>query len=236
MFDLPLHDWTDVSDAAEPHPRGHAPIASAHATVAIATAAIARGEIVIVVDDADRENEGDLVMAAVHATPEKMAFIVRHGCGIICTRLTRGLATRLDLPPMVASNDAPLGTAFTVSVDVRAGLTTGISAAQRANTARALADDGTVAADFVRPGHVFPLIARDGGVLERAGHTEAAVDLCRLAGLPPVGIICEIVNDDGTVMTGAQTRDFARWHGLSSVSVSDLMAVRKSRENQEFVR
>ena len=133
-----------------------------------------------------------------------MAFIIRNTCGIVCAPLTQGEARRLHLDPMVASNDAPLGTAFTVTVDVKHGLTTGISAEQRCNTVRALANGNMGADDFVRPGHVFPLIAKDGGVLMRSGHTEAAVDLCKLAGLPPVGVICELANDDGTVMKGPQ--------------------------------
>src|SRR5918996_3760608 len=153
------------------------------------------GEIVVVTDDDDRENEGDLVCAASLCTPEKMAFIIRHTCGIVCTPLTEARARALNLSPMVATNDAPLGTAFTVSVDVVHGLTTGISAEQRSNTARALANSNMGAADFVRPGHVFPLVARNGGVLMRSGHTEAAVDLARLAGLPPAGVLAELVND-----------------------------------------
>ncbi len=192
--------------------------------------AIARGEIVVVTDDDDRENEGDLIIAASLCTPEKMAFIIRNCCGIVCTPLTLEDARRLHLAPMVAENDAPLGTAFTVSVDVRHGLTTGISAEQRCNTVRALANGNMGAADFVRPGHVFPLIARDGGVLMRSGHTEAAVDLCRLAGLPPVGVICELANDDGTVMTGPQITAFAEKHNLKMVSVADLIAYRQARE------
>ena len=192
--------------------------------------AIARGEIVVVTDDDDRENEGDLVVAAALCTPEKMAFVIRHCCGIVCAPVTLEDARRLHLAPMVAANDAPLGTAFTVSVDVRRGLTTGISAEQRCNTVRALANGNMGAADFVRPGHVFPLIAKDGGVLMRSGHTEAAVDLCRLAGLPPVGVICELANDDGTVMTGGEVADFAREHGLKLVSVADLIAYRQARE------
>jgi 3,4-dihydroxy 2-butanone 4-phosphate synthase/GTP cyclohydrolase II len=192
--------------------------------------AFARGELVIVTDDDDRENEGDLVVAAVHCTAEKMAFIVRHTCGIVCAPLSAEEARRLRLDPMVASNDAPLGTAFTVSVDVRHGLTTGISAEQRTNTVRALANNNMGATDFVRPGHVFPLIARDGGVLMRSGHTEAAVDLCRLAGLPPVGVICELANDDGTVMKGEQISAFAAAHKLCRISVADLIAHRQARE------
>ena len=185
-------------------------------SVTEAIEAFARGEIVIVTDDDDRENEGDLIVAASLCTPEKMAFIIRNTCGIVCAPLTAAEARRLRLDPMVASNDAPLGTAFTVTVDVKHGLTTGISAEQRSNTVRALANHNMGAADFVRPGHVFPLIAKDGGVLMRSGHTEAAVDLCRLAGLPPVGVICELANDDGTVMKGAQIDAFAEKHGLQA--------------------
>jgi 3,4-dihydroxy 2-butanone 4-phosphate synthase/GTP cyclohydrolase II len=199
-------------------------------TVPEAVEAFARGEIVIVTDDDDRENEGDLIVAASLCTPEKMAFIIRNTCGIVCAPLTVAEARRLRLDPMVAANDAPLGTAFTVSVDVRHGLTTGISAEQRCNTVRALANNNMGAGDFVRPGHIFPLIAKDGGVLMRSGHTEAAVDLCRLAGLPPVGVICELANDDGTVMKGEQIQAFAEKHGLRRISVADLIAYRQARE------
>ncbi|MFC0217492.1 3,4-dihydroxy-2-butanone-4-phosphate synthase [Pseudochelatococcus lubricantis] len=199
-------------------------------SVTEAIEAFARGDIVVVTDDDDRENEGDLICAASLCTPEKMAFIIRHTCGIVCAPLSLEEARRLRLEPMVASNDAPLGTAFTVSVDARHGLTTGISAEQRSNTVRALANNNMGPNDFVRPGHVFPLIARDGGVLMRSGHTEAAVDLCRLAGLPPVGTICELANDDGTVMKGAQIEAFAREHNLKRISVADLIAFRQARE------
>ena len=201
-----------------------------HNGVQQAIEAVARGEIVVVTDDDDRENEGDLVLAASHCTQEKMAFIIRNCCGIVCAPITAEDARRLNLAPMVAANDAPLGTAFTVSVDARHGLTTGISAEQRSNTVRALANGNMGAADFVRPGHVFPLVAKEGGVLMRSGHTEAAVDLCRLAGLPPVGVICELANDDGTVMMGAQIEAFAAKHGLKRISVADLIAYRQSRE------
>jgi 3,4-dihydroxy 2-butanone 4-phosphate synthase/GTP cyclohydrolase II len=192
--------------------------------------AIARGEIVVVTDDDDRENEGDLICAASLCTPEKMAFIIRNCCGIVCAPMTSQEAQRLHLQPMVAANDAPHGTAFTVSVDVRHGLTTGISAEQRSNTVRALGNNNMGASDFVRPGHVFPLIARDGGVLMRSGHTEAAVDLCRLAGLPPVGVICELANDDGTVMVGEQIEAFATLHQLKRISVSAIISYRQGRE------
>jgi 3,4-dihydroxy 2-butanone 4-phosphate synthase/GTP cyclohydrolase II len=201
-----------------------------HCTVTEAISAFARGEIVVVTDDDDRENEGDLVVAASLCTPEKMAFIIRNTCGIVCAPITQDEARRLHLDPMVASNDAPLGTAFTVTVDVKHGLTTGISAEQRCNTVRALANGNMGAGDFVRPGHVFPLIARNGGVLMRSGHTEAAVDLCKLAELPPVGVICELANDDGTVMKGPQIEAFSEKHGLKRVSVADLIAYRQARD------
>jgi 3,4-dihydroxy 2-butanone 4-phosphate synthase/GTP cyclohydrolase II len=192
--------------------------------------AFGRGEIVVVTDDDDRENEGDLILAAVHTTPEKMAFIIRNTCGIVTAPLTGETARRLHLAPMVADNDAIHGTAFTVSVDYRHGTTTGISAEERTATIRNLANGNAGPADFVRPGHIFPLVAKDGGVLMRSGHTEAAIDLCRLAGLEPVAAICELVNDDGTVMRGPQVRAFAEKHGLKRISVADLIAYRQARE------
>jgi 3,4-dihydroxy 2-butanone 4-phosphate synthase/GTP cyclohydrolase II len=200
------------------------------ASVEEAIAAIADGRMVVVIDDDDRENEGDLVMAAAKATPAQMAFIIRNTCGIVCAPMASEEARRLHLAPMVAANDAPLGTAFTVSVDYRFDTTTGISAAERCSTVRALASGNSGAADFVRPGHVFPLIAKDGGVLMRSGHTEAAVDLARLAGLPPVGVICELVNDDGTVKRGSEVNAFAHDHDLKIISVADLIAYRQRRE------
>jgi 3,4-dihydroxy 2-butanone 4-phosphate synthase/GTP cyclohydrolase II len=192
--------------------------------------AFARGEIVVVTDDNDRENEGDLILAAVHATPEKMAFIIRHTCGIVCAPVTGEIARRLHLAPMVADSDAIHGTAFTISVDYRHGTTTGISADDRTATIRALANGNAGRADFVRPGHIFPLIAKDGGVLMRSGHTEAAIDLCRSAAIEPVAAICELVNDDGTVMRGAQVAAFAKKHTLKRISVADLIAYRQARE------
>ncbi|HTV44219.1 MAG TPA: 3,4-dihydroxy-2-butanone-4-phosphate synthase [Stellaceae bacterium] len=201
-----------------------------HTEVPAVIDAFAHGEIVVVTDDNDRENEGDLILAAVHATPEKMAFIIRNTCGIVTAPLTGEIARRLHLAPMVADNDAIHGTAFTVSVDYRHGTTTGISAEERTLTIRALANGNAGRADFVRPGHIFPLIAKDGGVLMRSGHTEAAIDLCRLAGLEPVAAICELVNDDGTVMRGPQVAAFAREHGLRQISVADLIAYRQARE------
>lgn len=192
--------------------------------------AFRRGEIVIVSDDHDREDEGDLICAASLCTPEKMGFIIRHSCGIVCAPLTTHIARRLNLSPMVALNDAPLGTAFTISVDIRHGLTTGISATERTNTVRGLADSRREANDFIRPGHVFPLVAREGGVLLRSGHTEAAVDLCKLAGLPEVAVICELINEDGSVMRGPQVDQFAVVHNIKKISVADLIAHRFARE------
>jgi 3,4-dihydroxy 2-butanone 4-phosphate synthase / GTP cyclohydrolase II len=198
--------------------------------VSAAIEAFRHGEIVVVTDDDDRENEGDLFVAAPLCTPEKMAFIIRHTSGIVCAPMAMSEARRLRLDPMVSVNDAPLGTAFTVSVDFRHGLRTGISAEERVNTVRNLANGNTGAVDFVRPGHVFPLIAKDGGVLVRSGHTEACVDLCRLAGHPPVGVLAELVNDDGTVQRGPQVKAFAEQHNLHIISVAELIAYRQMRE------
>jgi 3,4-dihydroxy 2-butanone 4-phosphate synthase/GTP cyclohydrolase II len=205
-------------------------VQESHQLVEATIAAFAQGELVVVTDDDDRENEGDLFVAASMCTPEKMAFIIRHTSGIVCAPVSLEQAKRLHLDPMVALNDAPLGTAFTVSIDVRHGLTTGISAEERTNTVRALANGNTGASDFVRPGHVFPLVAREGGVLMRSGHTEACVDLCRLAGLSPVGVLAELMNDDGTVMRGREVGAFADRHRLKRISIADLIAYRQTRE------
>jgi 3,4-dihydroxy 2-butanone 4-phosphate synthase/GTP cyclohydrolase II len=199
-----------------------------HQRVEEAIAAFKRGELIVVADDDDRENEGDLFVAASLCTPEKMAFIIRHTSGIVCAPVAAEDARRLHLDPMVAANDAPLGTAFTVSVDYRHGLTTGISAEERNNTVRGLANGNSGAGDFVRPGHVFPLVAKQGGVLMRSGHTEACVDLCRLAGLPTVGVLSELMNDDGTVMRGPQLAAFAKQHKLRSVTIADLISYRQA--------
>jgi 3,4-dihydroxy 2-butanone 4-phosphate synthase/GTP cyclohydrolase II len=196
-----------------------------------AIAAIAAGQAVIVVDDEDRENEGDLIMAAQKATPEQVAFFIRHTSGILCTPITQADARRLHLTPMVADNVAPHATAFTVSIDYAKDLTTGISAQERCACIRALANPNVAAEDFVRPGHIFPLIAREGGVLIRSGHTEAAVDMARLAGLPPVGMIAELVNDDGTVKRLPEILKFAAEHKLLVVSIDDLIAYRQQRES-----
>ena len=198
--------------------------------VETAVAAVAAGKFVVVLDDVDRENEADLIMAADHVTPEALAFMVRHTSGLVCVALTGERLDHLGLPLMVPKNTDGFGTAFTVSVDVRPGTTTGISAADRAATIRALVDDRCVGADFTRPGHVFPLRARPGGVLKRAGHTEAAVDLARLAGLSPAGVLCELVNDDGTMARGEQAARFADEHGLTILTVGQMIAFRRRWE------
>ncbi|TMG57338.1 MAG: bifunctional 3,4-dihydroxy-2-butanone-4-phosphate synthase/GTP cyclohydrolase II [Chloroflexi bacterium] len=210
-------------------PRVVAP-AGPFASVGEAIDDIRRGKMVIVVDDEDRENEGDLTMAAELATPEDVAFIRKYASGVICVPMTAERLKELDLPQMVSRNEARLGTAFTVSVDAREGVTTGISAADRARTIRVLADPGTKAHDVVKPGHIFPLQARDGGVLVRAGQTEAAVDLCRLAGLSPVGVICEITNPDGSMSRMPELKRFAKRHGLRLITVKDLIAHRMAQE------
>ena len=212
-----------------PHPRVVAP-APPFSTVAEAIAEIAAGRMIIVVDDEDRENEGDLTLAAEACTPEAVAFIRKYASGVVCVPMTSERLEQLDLPQMVQRNEARLGTAFTVSVDARDGITTGISAADRARTIRVLADPNTRPGDVVKPGHIFPLRARDGGVLVRAGQTEAAVDLCRLAGLQPVGVICEITNPDGSMSRLPQLKLFAKRHGLKMITVKDLIAYRMSQE------
>lgn len=200
----------------------------AHKRALAAIEAFARGEIVVIVDDDDRENEGDLIVAAELATPEQLALIIRHTSGIICAPLTQEIADRLKLPQMVKENSDPHATAFTVSVDWRGGgYRSGISATERRDTARALADPASRPGEFMRPGHMFPLVAREGGVLTRPGHTEAAVDLCLLAGLAPVGVIGELLNDDGTVSRGATVQAFARDHGLVYATVADLIEYRR---------
>jgi len=198
--------------------------------------AVANGEIVVIVDDESRENEGDLLMAAEKVTPEAVNFMAKYGRGLICVPLTRRRADELDLREMAPLGD-PFHTAFTVSVDAREGTTTGISAHDRACTIRLLADPTARHSDFVVPGHVFPLIAREGGVLVRAGHTEAAVDLARLAGLAPVGVICEIMNDDGTMARIPDLQKFVRKHGLRWGSVAQLIEFRRRTESLvELVR
>ncbi|WP_405010310.1 bifunctional 3,4-dihydroxy-2-butanone-4-phosphate synthase/GTP cyclohydrolase II [Kitasatospora sp. NBC_01539] len=195
-----------------------------------AIADIALGRAVIVVDDEDRENEGDIVFAASAATPELLAFTIRYSSGVICAPLTGEELDRLKLPPMTAINEDRKGTAYSISVDARDGVDTGISAADRARTIRLLASSGTEPGDLTRPGHVFPLRAVDGGVLVRPGHTEAAVDLARLAGLTPAGAIAEVVNDDGTMARLPELVAFAREHGLAIISIEDLIAYRRRTE------
>ncbi len=211
------------------HPRAVAPQAP-FTTVDDAIAEIARGRMVIVVDDEDRENEGDLTMAAQSVTAEDVAFIRKYASGVICVPMTAERLHELDIPQMVERNEARLGTAFTVSVDARLDITTGISAADRARTIRVLADPKSTAADLVKPGHIFPLRAREGGVLVRAGQTEAAVDLCRFAGLQPVGVICELTNPDGSMSRLPELKRFAKRHGLRMITVKELIAHRMARE------
>ncbi|XVV01454.1 bifunctional 3,4-dihydroxy-2-butanone-4-phosphate synthase/GTP cyclohydrolase II [Actinosynnema sp. CA-248983] len=195
---------------------------------------IAAGRPVVVVDDEDRENEGDLIFAAEKATPELLAFMVRYTSGYVCVALTETDCARLDLPPMYHTNQDQRGTAYTVTVDAREGVTTGISAADRARTIRLLADPTAEAKDFNRPGHVVPLRARDGGVLRRPGHTEAAVDLARAAGLAPAGVLCEIVSqkDEGDMARRDELEVFAADHDLALITIADLIAYRRRVETQ----
>jgi 3,4-dihydroxy 2-butanone 4-phosphate synthase/GTP cyclohydrolase II len=191
---------------------------------------IRAGRMVVVVDDEDRENEGDLICAAEKITPEHIGFMVRYGSGIICVPMEGERLEQLHLPLMAPQNSESMGTAFTISVDARAGTTTGISAADRAATVRALIDPATRPEDLARPGHIFPLRYMPGGVLRRAGHTEAAVDLARLAGLYPAGVLCEVVNEDGTMARLEDLERFSAEHGLVMVSIADLIAYRRRRE------
>jgi 3,4-dihydroxy-2-butanone 4-phosphate synthase len=214
----------DLSAAADSTPRsGLDPIEDA-------IRAIAAGLPVLVVDNEDRENEGDIIFAAQHATPALMGWTVRYSSGVICVPLDADRANALALPPMVEINEDAKGTAYTVSCDAAIGVSTGISATDRALTARVLADPGSTPAALTRPGHVFPLRAVKGGVRERPGHTEAAVDLCRLAGLEPVGVIAELVYDDGEMMRLDGLRAFALEHGCPLISIADLVAYLNSGE------
>ena len=188
------------------------------------------GRMVIIIDDEDRENEGDLIMAAERATPESVAFMIRHTSGIICVPMEEELLARLDLPQMVQANSESHRTAFTVSVDLRFGTTTGVSSSDRAATIRALADPAATAQQFARPGHIFPLRPRKGGVLVRAGHTEAAIDLCRVAGMKPVGVLCEIMNDDGTMARRSELEAFGKRHNLKIGTIADLIRYRLRNE------
>lgn len=196
-----------------------------------AIAEIAAGKMVVVVDDEDRENEGDLIFAASKTTPELVGFMVRHSSGVICVPMEGPDLDRLGLPPMTAVNEDRKGTAYSVSVDARDGIETGISAKDRSRTIKVLSDSATEPWEITRPGHVFPLRAMPGGVLRRPGHTEAAVDLARLAGLTPAGVICEIVHDDGSMMRAPELRAFANEHGLKMISIADLIKYRRRNES-----
>lgn len=204
------------------------------ASIEDAVAAISRGEIVVVVDDEDRENEGDLIMAAEHATPEAITFFVRHTSGVICAPLSGDRLDELEIPLMVHENTESHRTAFTYTVDYVHGTTTGISAADRSATIRALCDPRTKPADLARPGHIFPLRYSQGGVLKRAGHTEAAVDLARMAGCYPAGVLCEIVNDDGTMARVDDLVGFCREHNLLMISIAQMIKYR--RQTEKLVR
>jgi 3,4-dihydroxy 2-butanone 4-phosphate synthase/GTP cyclohydrolase II len=192
--------------------------------------AIARGEIIVVVDDEDRENEGDLICAAEAATPEIINFMAKYGRGLICLPLDAETVERLNLPLMVSNNNETMGTNFTVSIEASVGVTTGISAADRARTIKTAIDPESTVHDIRSPGHVFPLLARQGGVLRRAGHTEAAVDLAQMAKMLPGGVICEIMNEDGTMSRVPELRKFADHHGLLIITIKDLIEYRKRNE------
>jgi 3,4-dihydroxy 2-butanone 4-phosphate synthase/GTP cyclohydrolase II len=206
-------------------------MASPFATIETALAEFRQGRMVIIVDDEDRENEGDLTIAAEKVTPEAINFMAREGRGLICLALTEARCDELQLPLMVRDNTAPLGTAFTVSIEARGKVSTGISAADRAATIQAAIHPATRPDDLLRPGHTFPLRARRGGVLKRAGQTEASVDLAQLAGLNPSGVICEIMNDDGTMARVPDLTAFAARHGLAMITVSDLIRYRLQHES-----
>ncbi|WP_077037287.1 bifunctional 3,4-dihydroxy-2-butanone-4-phosphate synthase/GTP cyclohydrolase II [Pelomonas sp. KK5] len=194
-------------------------------------AELAAGRMIILVDEEDRENEGDLVIAADHVTPEAINFMAKYGRGLICLTMTNERCDRLQLPPMATRNGTKHGTAFTVSIEARTGVTTGISAADRARTVQAAVARGAVAADLVQPGHIFPLRAQDGGVLMRAGHTEAGCDFARMAGLEPASVICEVMNDDGTMARLPDLEKFAAEHGLKIGTIADLIEHRSRNES-----
>ena len=194
--------------------------------------AFRNGEMLIVMDDEERENEGDLVLAGIFSTPEKINFMAQEARGLICVSITQELADKFDLPPMVAKNDSNHETAFTISIDAKEAKT-GISAFERDMTIQLMCDENTLPSDFVRPGHIFPLIAKEGGVLVRTGHTEASVDLCKIAGLKPVSVICEIMKEDGSMARRGDKflLDFSKKHNLKVLYVSDLVAYRMRNEN-----
>lgn len=234
---IPAHELfsapADVDVLKEPaHPRDERGPGVLLDTIPQALEAIAEGQAIVVIDDEDRENEGDLIFAASKATPDLVAFMIRHTSGYICVGMTGKLLDRLALPPMTAVNEDRKGTAYAVSVDAREVEGTGISAIDRAHTIKVLADSATEPFELTRPGHVMPLRAVAGGVLRRPGHTEAAVDLTTLAGLTPAGALCELVNDDGTMMRAPQCREFADQHGLLMISIADLIKYRRQHESQ----
>ena len=204
-------------------------MSSQSSPVGVALAALRTGHFIIVVDDESRENEGDLVIAAEHVAPEKMAFMIRHTGGVVCLALSNRIADRLQLPPMVNQNTSKRGTPYTVSIESKE-VDTGISAADRTKTVLAAIDPDTGPADLARPGHVFPLRAQDGGVLVRAGHTEAAVDLCRMSGLREGGVISELMHDDGTMMRLPALQKFAKEHSIPLIAIADLIAERRRAE------
>jgi 3,4-dihydroxy 2-butanone 4-phosphate synthase/GTP cyclohydrolase II len=230
--------FADEGVLVEPREHAESDTAGARAegsmldSIEAAVAAIRAGRPVVVVDDEDRENEGDLIFAASASSTELVAFMIRHTSGYICVGMTGADLDRLGLPPMTAVNEDRKGTAYAVSVDARDVESTGISARDRAHTMRVLADSATEPRDLTRPGHVMPLRAVEGGVLRRPGHTEAAVDLARLAGLSPAGALCELVNDDGSMMRSVKCRDFCDAHGLVMVSIADLIRFRRRTERQ----
>src|SRR5580698_1183826 len=224
IVNLPPRSGAEAPEAPE------MPAGSEFSSIPAVVAELRAGRMVLILDDEDRENEGDLIMAAEHATPESMAFMIRHSSGIICVPLEEERLLRLELPQMVGANNDSYRTAFTVSVDYRHGTSTGVSAADRAATITALANPQTAASDFARPGHIFPLRPRRGGVLVRAGHTEAAVDLCALAGLKPAGVLCELMNDDGSMARRAECEVFARQHNLAIGTIADLIRYRLRNE------
>jgi 3,4-dihydroxy 2-butanone 4-phosphate synthase len=199
------------------------------ARVARACTAMREGRPVLMMDDEDRENEADLIVAAERITEQSMAMMIRDCSGIVCLCLPRPHLERLDLPPMVRENQNRQGTAFTVTIEAAAGVTTGVSAADRVTTIRAAVADGATPADLVRPGHVFPLAAHGDGVLGRRGHTEGSVDLARLAGLKPAAVLCELMNPDGTMARGADIEEFARRHDLPTLTIEDLVVYRQRK-------